>query len=193
VSVVQGGKTQAKSKFPADFNNDKSMMGNIESSTIPSDLPPNTKKFIEVKSEEVIYLTPEGKIYTEDKNSKLIELKDLTSMKPKSDKPASIQKIFHEKNKASLSESLSAPTLNGNERNKSEQMGACEAFLNPFANQMSSQIPFGMSPSMAHTNFMGCEMFTNSYMQNNPLYSLTGTPNYASNRRMDRHTFNQYN
>ena len=42
------------------------------------DLPLDTKKFVEVKSKEVIYLTPDGQMYTETENEELKEIHDLS-------------------------------------------------------------------------------------------------------------------
>lgn len=151
--------------FNTEYQAKKATKNNIDSNTIPKELPQNTKKFIEVKTDEVIYLTPDGRIYTEDSGGLLIELDNLASLKPKNEVVPSINKIMHNKNKSSLSESLSAPTLNLNERNmnKPEQINTSELFMNPFANPAISQMPFGMiSPSMHPSSYMNYEMFTSS-------------------------------
>ena len=194
-SAYHNSSFQKSPGFNNEFWNDNLTTNKIESSIIPKELPQNTKKFIEVKSEEVIYLTPEGRIYTEDKNGKLIELDNLSSLKPKNETITNVTKIIHSKNKSSLSESLSAPTLNANERglSKPEQMSTSELFMNPFTNPAISQMPFGMiSPSMHPSNYINYEMFTNNWSQNNPIHSLAGTPSYMNQiRRIDHNSYNQ--
>lgn len=194
-SAFLNSNIQKSPGFNNEFQTEKTPCKNLESNIIPKELPQNTKKFIEVKTEEVIYLTPDGRIYTEDKGGILIELDNLSSLKPKNDVVSNVTKIIHNKNKSSLSESLSAPTLNVNERNlsKPEQISTSELFMNPFANPAMSQMPFGMiSPSMHPSSYMNYEMFTNSWNQNNPLHSCTGTPNYMNQiRRIDHGSYNQ--
>ena len=55
---------QDDKNFSREANNNSIM--DIESSVIPNDLPLNTKKFIEVKTGETIYLTSDDGMYTED-------------------------------------------------------------------------------------------------------------------------------
>lgn len=127
----------------------------MDSSIIPFELPHNSKKFIEAKTKEVLYLTPDGLTYTEDANGRLIKLDSLASIAPKvpnAVKSANVQNNMHTKNKSSLTESISTPMMNLNEKSimKPENMNMGEGYLNHFTNQMNVQMPYGMaSPSGA--------------------------------------------
>lgn len=74
-----------------------------ETKKFPDGFPPNTKKFVEVGSKEVLYITPNGEVYRQSPNnaiSKLQSLKNLWSSPPNS-------KPTHKK--SSMSESISTP------------------------------------------------------------------------------------
>ena len=94
------------------------------------DLPLDTKKFVEVKSKEVIYLTPDGQMYTETENEELKEIHDLSWLAPKSIK--SPQPTFKQRKKCSLSESQTTPALNPNDSQirKLENLLPNEGFVN---------------------------------------------------------------
>lgn len=110
------------------------------------DLPSGTKKFVEVNTKEVIYLTSEGKMYTENNYGYAVELKDLSSMVPKDIKMPTKLPIHHKK-EPSLSESQSAPMLKKAEPQKqirlNDNQGQTEPFLSPFTPNYNSQAPFG--------------------------------------------------
>lgn len=122
---------------------------NHESSVIPKELPFNCKKFIEIKTKEVIYLTPDGKIYTEDKSGKLEKLENITSMAPKNKMNSPIQR-------KSLAESQSVPMIAPVEKtfSRPENLNLNEPML-PFPTT-GMQSPFIFpSPSVHFDNCKG--------------------------------------
>jgi hypothetical protein len=117
----------------------------MESTIIPKELSLNSKKFIEIKTKEVIYLTPDGKIYTEDQHGKLEILENIISLAPK---PVQMNNSIHIQ-KNSLSESKSTPMIATMERTfpRHENLNFNEPML-PFPN-LGGQSPFNFpSPSM---------------------------------------------
>lgn len=96
---------QKQPQFGTDVNQD-----NINASILL-----NAKKFVEVTTQEVIYLTTDGCMYTEDPVGKLQKLDNLNSLAPKCESPQKPKKTTTEpcnqvnENKPNL-------TLNLNER-----------------------------------------------------------------------------
>ena len=86
-------------------------------------------------------------------------------MKPSNNKSSYVPNVMHNKNRNSISESLSTPMLNKHDRSlsKPDQLNSTEFFLNPFTNPVNSHTPFGMaSPSVHNINFMNYEPFANN-------------------------------
>lgn len=151
-------KQEPKQNVPNNFTEEQSNAPGIDmrSGIIPKELHPNTKKFIEVKTAEVFYLTPDDGMYTEDKNGRLVKLDNLNSLRPQPNKSPNVHNIMNTKNKSSMSESQSTPMLNRTERSSSkhDNMNTSELFLNPFTNPVNTPTPFGMaSPSVQNINF----------------------------------------
>lgn len=70
----------------------------VETDKIPNELPQNTKKFIEPQTKEVLYLTSEGRMYTEDRLGKLKQIYDLKPLFPKKINTKLGKKRGHTKN-----------------------------------------------------------------------------------------------
>lgn len=108
-------------KFDQEMHSDQpeTVQKSINTS-IPKELPKYTKKFVEVGTDEVLYLTQDGSMYTETSNGALKKLDSLHPLLPQPPSPKA-QMMTHIKNKNSLSESLSTPMLN--ERNNFKPEG----------------------------------------------------------------------
>lgn len=131
-----------KTKMEISANNKK---------RIHYDLPSTTKKFVEVTTGEIIYLTAEGRTYTEDKSGRLVKLSNLDSLAPRSSASLNSQNLQPSKSSSLISLNPSTPIMLSNERSMRgyDILGISESFTNPFANPANMHSPFGMySPSM---------------------------------------------
>ena len=157
LNLVSGEKTDIKKPTEKRWSKNKKLKYNkqsrkpkiekdkviptIKSSIIPEGLSNDTKKFIEATTNEVLYFTPEGLIYTEDKFGKLKKVENYNSLFPNNQQKEVKSKARHTKN--SWSENITN-SLN-NERSKPENMGDT---LFPFSSN-NYQEPFALaSPSL---------------------------------------------